>query len=92
MAYILVNQTSAKDTLYYLQEPAILFILKGNKIQYTICGEQATYLYKTLATSEEKKKYLHNVPQYNKIFYANLLKQMEDVLETVASYEGKYIQ
>lgn len=92
MAYILVNQTSAKDTLYYLQEPPVLYILKGSKIQYTICGEQASYLYKTLATSKDKKKYMHNIPQFNKIFYSNLLAHMEQVLETVASYEGKYIQ
>lgn len=92
MAFILVNQTSAKDTLYYLQEPSVLFILKGSKIQYTFCGDQATFLYKTLAANEEKKKYLHNVPGFNKIFYANLLSHIDEVLNTVASYEQSYLQ
>ena len=91
MAYILVNQTSTKDTLYYLEEPKILYILNGNKIKYTVCGEQATYLYKTLSSDQDKKKYMQNIPQYNKIFYSNLLNHMEEVLKTVSSYEAKFL-
>lgn len=92
MPYLLVNETSAKDTLYYLQELSILFILEGTRIKHTVCGETADYLYKILGVNEEKKKKLSNVPEFNKIFYSTLLKYMDTVTNTVASYETTYLQ
>jgi hypothetical protein len=92
MPYLLVNETSQKDTLYYLEKPSILFILEGTKIKHTVCGETAGYLYKLLSANEEKKKNLSNVPEFNKIFYSNLLNYMDIVTNTVASYETTYLQ
>ena len=92
MPYLLVNQTAQKDTLYYLEELSILFIVQENKIKHTVCGNTATYLYKTLSANEEKKKNLATIPEFNKIFYSNLLNYMDTVTNTVASYETTYLQ
>lgn len=92
MAFLRVNQTSSKDTLYYLEELSILFIVQEKKIKHTVCGSLSEYLYTTLSVNEEKKKDLSTIPEFNKIFYKNLCSHMDIVTNTVASYEMTYLQ
>lgn len=91
MSSFRVNETETGETLYYLEDLSILFLIKDTKIFSTITGPAADYLYKKLSCKDEKKKLFKNMKGYDEILYKHLSKHMETVLTTVANYENKIL-
>ena len=92
MSYLFANQTTEKETLYFIKDLSLLFIVgTDKKVKHTICGDAASYLYQKMSSSPEKKIKIEKLSEREKkVFYANLSSYTDKVIETMANYEMNF--